>query len=156
MAKYFKLLIIILIGGSLVQLDAKPRKSFLGNAVAIADFILCLNGNAYGGLLIQLAAEKQKGPEFMVISASIPCERFDEWLKSLSSHNQYSVFHGNATVTIIQEYADDDATPERNDGIEIFRYSIWKHLPGKESFQIPYGTSILTYESADWPVVPVI
>jgi hypothetical protein len=158
MARFKPLILIsILIYGSLTQLAAESKEVFSGNAIAVSDFLLCLNGNAYGEVLIQLKNKKPNEPEFIVIRMSVPCSRFENWYSSLSSHNQFRVFHSDATVTIIKEYnADNDAGLKRSGDLVEVRLPIWTILPGKESFQIPYGTSVLTYESAEWPVVPVI
>ena len=151
------MLIAVIILGAVSQLYAEPKKTFSANAIAFSTSGICLNGNVYADILIERTVQKLKEPKFLVIRTSVPCAQWQAWLISLNSCNQFNVFHSKATVTKIQEYETViDATPEQSDGIETIKIPIWIKLPNYELFQIPYGTSVLTYKSADWPVVPVL
>ncbi len=157
MAKYSRLLIVILILGAVSQGYAQQKKIIYGHAVARSGLPVCFGRIAYADVLVERAGQEPTEPKLVVIRTSHPCAPWQEWVNSLNSRNQFRVYYGEATVTTIQKYADDkDTTPEQSDGAEIGKFPIWTKLPGHESFQLPYGTSVPTYESADWPVVPLM
>jgi hypothetical protein len=146
-----------------VRDDAKAKGSDTGSAQKITvkgDIIavpfwsiaLLLNGFVHTEIIVQVSQPTNLKSQFILVRLSMPEDKYEKWIDSLSSLHSFRVQRKKAWDEPLNQ-----CFPIRNisSGSEDM-ISRWHLMSGHEDVQLPFNKSIMTFESLDWPVIPVL
>jgi hypothetical protein len=136
---------------------AEASMDVSGSAVAVSVVPTSLNTNVYAEILVRTADKgvaRMLRSEFVVVRVSVPESSWHQWLNALSRHDQFRLRVSRIEYAPLKERLNT-VTPETT-GAENTDVPAWRILPGKESIVLPFGETVPSCESDDWPVVPII
>lgn len=136
--------------------SAKSRVTVEGSAVAVSILPLTLNGNVYADILVGRTHGKALRGEFVLVSLSVPSSQWDQWLAALPSLHRFRVRRSRNQDVSLREHLRVIDAETRKPSAENSDIPAWRLLPGHEAVRLPFGRTIAAYESADWPVLPVV
>lgn len=135
---------------ALPLLFAGPRHETLrGKVIAHSSVTLCLNGNAYGSLLVRREKSKPNAPQFLRIEFSAPC---DSPAASIFGSPNVRKFH-------LIRYMGCDSTLDEFLPVEPAgptQLKAWKLTTASDASVLPYGISLPCYHFASKQPKPVL
>ena len=126
-----------------------------GKAVAISAIPISMNGNSYAQVIVQATDPKDHGRLFRV-RLSVPNDQFDRWKAALPSIRNFKVSRSPSKESVLHEFISIRSEPPETSGVEKQSAPAWIPLKGSERLDLPFGMRIPTFQSKDWPEVPVV
>jgi hypothetical protein len=152
-------LLAILISATLAFSEPSPRiETMTGKIVAYFNGLVCLNGNSYWSILIQLQDHATDVPsQFVEVRFSLPCNKSPDWITRKSFLQKFRLTRDHDADAVLKEFMDcGTESPSGHTSEPCPNVAMWKRVPGAELEKLPFGQRVPSYRSADLPFVPVV
>ena len=152
-------LLAILISTTLVFSEPSPKiETVRGKIVAYSNGLVCLNGNSYWSMLIQVQEHPLDAPsQFVEVRFSLPCSKSPEWITRKSSLQKFRLKRDHDADAVLKEFMDcSTEAPSSHTSEPCPHVAMWKRVPGAELENLPFGQRVPSYRSVDFPLPPVV
>jgi hypothetical protein len=154
-SKYILFLISFLALSSGFTISASEEITIKGDVVAISNDPISwviINGFVHTEILICVIEPKDLATQIIRVRLSIPERIYNKWMSSFSNLHQFRIKRQTEhDGPLIKKMRVIDSS-----GKEEVIKSGWDYLSGGQKLQLSPDQQIMTFESIDWPVMPVI
>ena len=127
----------------------QTHETVSGRVVAYSGALTCLNGNGYWSMVIRIQQPQNGHSKFIGVDLSLPCEKSPEWVSTKSTIQKFRLVRQKGCDAVLS--GSVDVEPRLNASMPM-----WKHPPGAEHEELPFGQVLPCYRSIDLPLVPVV
>ena len=152
-------LLAIFISATLAFSEQSPKiETMTGKIVAYSNGLVCLNGNSYWSMLIQVQGHATDVPsQFVEVWFSLPCNKSPEWINRKSSLQKFRLTRDHEADAVLKEFMDcSTESPSNHTSEPCPHVAIWKRVPGAELEKLPFGQRVPSYRSEELPLAPVV
>ena len=152
-------LLAILISATLAFSEPSPKiETMTGKIVAYSNGLVCLNGNSYWSMLIQVQDHAPDVPsQFVEVRFSLPCNKSPEWITRKSSLRKFRLTRDHDADAVLKESMDcSTESPSGHTSEPCPHVAMWKRVPGAELEKLPFGQRVPSYRSVELSLAPVV
>ena len=133
---------------------AFATQTIQGRVVANEGALTCLNGYAYGSMIVKVKSPKKLAARFVLVEFSYPCNERPLLLESGLMQKLRLIRRRERDRKLLEflDCADNSIEPI----CSCLSAPRWTRTPGFESEVLPFGQVVPCYESADFRVRPVV
>jgi len=118
-----------------------------GQVVANTGLLSCLNGYEYESVVVRIESPV-KNSKFIFVRLSFPCGTNVKWVADAPIDHQFRLQRNLECDAVLEGTLD----PAGLDGKE----PLWVSAKGIDTTELPFGKMLPCYDSAEFPVSPVV
>jgi hypothetical protein len=113
----------------------------------------CINGNAYASVLIHVQRAQAVGAELVRLDFSYPCDQKPSWFSQPQELKKFRLIRSPLRDEALREF-----TPMKDETGKTPDMMIpeWQRTQGADHMSLPFGRTVPSFESPDYPSVPIL